>query len=117
MKTHIHFIITTFAFAILSSGANARMAKNAPIGENGSDSLQFLVDTGASSIVLNTNSLKLNGLIHYGETVSILGATDEKDYSSNDDNSIQIGSVRYEKVHMPRRSDCKIFDFKNNIQL
>ena len=116
MKTNIRFIIATFAFALLSFGANARMAKNAPVGEipfaiagdgriyvtafvNGSDSLRFLVDTGASSIVLNTNSPKLKGLIHNGGTISILGTTGEKNYSSSDDNSIQIGSIRYEKAH------------------
>lgn len=116
MKTHLHFIIATIAFAFLSFGANARMVKNAPVGEipftidgdsriyvtafvNGSDSLRFLVDTGASSIVLNTNSPKLKGFIHNGQTASILGTTGEKDYSSSDDNSIQIGSVRYENIH------------------
>ncbi len=60
----------------------AKMVKNIePIGEipfalavdsriyitafvNGSDSLRFLVDTGASSIVLNTNSPKLRDYIN-----------------------------------------------------
>lgn len=77
------------------------MVKNAPVGEipftidgdsriyvtafvNGSDSLRFLVDTGASLIVLNTNSPKLKGFIHNGQTASILGTTGEKDYSSSD---------------------------------
>lgn len=92
------------------------MAKDAPVGEipftiandsriyvtafvNGSDSLRFLVDTGASSIVLNTNSPKLKNLIHNDKTVSILGTTGEKNHSSSDDNSVQIGTIRYEKIH------------------
>lgn len=71
MNTNMLFRITTFCLAILSFSANARMVNNEPVGEipfaisgdsriyvtafvNGSDSLRFLVDTGASSIVLNT---------------------------------------------------------------
>lgn len=117
MKTNIRFSIVTCAFALLSFSANARMIKNAPVGEipftiagdsriyvtafvNGSDSLRFLVDTGSSSTVLNTNSPKLKGLIHNGGgTIRILGTTGEKDYSSSDDNSIRIGSIQYEKAH------------------
>lgn len=115
MRTNIRFIIASFAFALLSFGANARMVKDTPVGEipftmtedsriyvtafvNGSDSLRFLVDTGASSIVLNTNSPKIKNLIRKGETVSILGTTGEKNYSSSDDNFVQIGSIMYEKV-------------------
>ncbi len=116
MKTNLRFIVATLAYIFLSFGAHARMTKDAPLGEipftvyddnriyvtafvNGSDSLRFLVDTGASSIVLNTNSPKLKNLIHNDKTVSILGTTGEKIYSSSDDNSVQIGTIRYEKIH------------------
>lgn len=116
MKANIHSIIVTLAFALLSFSANARMIKDTPVGEipfamagngriyvtafvNGSDSLRFLVDTGSSSIVLNTNSPKLKNLIHGGRTVSILGTTGEQNYSSSDDNLVQVGSIRYEKAH------------------
>ena len=73
-------LLFAILYAFMSFIANARMIKETPVSEipfaiagdsriyitafvNGSDSLRFLVDTGASSIVLNTNSPKLKGLI------------------------------------------------------
>ena len=114
MKTNIHFMITTFAFALLSFSVNARMIKNDPIGEipftiaedgriyvtafvNGSDSLRFLVDTGASSIVLNTNSLKLKGLIHNGKSVDNLGTSGENTIEYSNDNFVKVGTIQYDK--------------------
>ena len=64
------------AAVMLQPRAAARMSDRAPLGEipftltddgrmyvtafvNGSDSLRFLVDTGASSVVLNVNSPRL----------------------------------------------------------
>lgn len=116
MKSQAKIIFAILVIVFASFNADARMIKDAPAGEipfsigadnriyvtafvNGSDSLRFLVDTGASSMVLNTNSPKLKGLIHNGKAVSILGTTGERDYSSSDDNSVQIGTVRYENAH------------------
>lgn len=101
--------------------ANAQMAKNTPVGiipfaigsdsriyvtafVNGSDSLRFLVDTGASSMVLNTNSEKLKGFIHDGKPASVLGTTGENTYLCSSDNSVRVGSVHYDKAecfHIP----------------
>lgn len=114
-------MITTFAFALLSFSVNARMIKNDPIGEipftiaedgriyvtafvNGSDSLRFLVDTGASSIVLNTNSLKLKGLIHNGKSVDNLGTSGENTIEYSNDNFVKVGTIQYDKAgcaHIP----------------
>lgn len=54
----------------------------------------LVVDTGASAIVPDNNSPKLKGRIHTAETVSILGIIGETNYSSDDDNSIQIGTIK-----------------------
>lgn len=114
-------IIATFAFALLSFSANARMVKNIPVGEipfaiaednriyvtafvNGSDSLRFLVDTGASSIVLNTNSKRLKGLIHNGETANNLGTSGTNTIEYSNDNFIKVGTIQYDKAgcaHIP----------------
>lgn len=114
-------IIATFAFALLSFSANARMVKNIPVGEipfaiaednriyvtafvNGSDSLRFLVDTGASSIVLNTNSKRLKGLIHNGETANNLGTSGKNTIEYSNDNFIKVGTIQYDKAgcaHIP----------------
>lgn len=71
---------------------------------NGSDSLRFLVDTGASSIVLNTNSPKLEGLIHNGVSTDNLGTAGENTITYSNDNSIRVGSIQYDKAgcaHIP----------------
>ncbi|MBD5215466.1 MAG: hypothetical protein HDS78_02950 [Bacteroidales bacterium] len=71
---------------------------------NGSDSLRFLVDTGASSIVLNTNSPKLEGLIHNGESADNLGTSGENTVTYSNDNSVRVGSIQYDKAgcaHIP----------------
>lgn len=114
-------IIATFAFTLLSFSANARMVKNMPVGEipfaiaednriyvtafvNGSDSLRFLVDTGASSIVLNTNSKRLKGLIHNGETANNLGSSGTNTIEYSNDNFIKVGTIQYDKAgcaHIP----------------
>ncbi|MDE7465056.1 MAG: hypothetical protein K2M59_01325 [Muribaculaceae bacterium] len=97
------------------------MIKDTPVGEipfaiagdsriyitafvNGSDSLRFLVDTGASSIVLNTNSPKLKGLIHNGESADNLGTSGENTVTYSNDNSVRVGSIQYDKAgcaHIP----------------
>lgn len=97
------------------------MIKDTPVGEipftidkdsriyvtafvNGSDSLRFLVDTGASSLVLNTNSPKLNGFIHHGTAINNLGTTGENIIQYSNDNSVKIGSIHYDKAgcaHIP----------------
>ena len=71
---------------------------------NGSDSLNFLVDTGASSLVLNTNSPRLQGYIHKGEEADNLGATGNSTVEYSHDNSVKIGTIQYEKAgcaHIP----------------
>ena len=119
MKMSFQSIATTLVCVITSVCANA--AGNRPDGEipfsiaddsriyvtafvNGSDSLRFLVDTGASSIVLNTNSPKLKDFIHDGETTHNLGSTGESDIEYSTDNSIDIGTIHYDKAgcaHIP----------------
>lgn len=122
MKSQIKLITTSiFLLALVSFNAYARMVKNVPIGEipfaiagdsriyvtafvNGSDSLRFLVDTGASSIVLNTNSPKLKGLIHNGESVDNLGTSGENSIEYSNDNSVKVGTIHYDNAgcaHIP----------------
>ena len=121
MKTNLKLTITFFIFTLLSFNANARMIKNTPVGEipfsiakdnriyvtafvNGSDSLRFLVDTGASSIVLNTNSEKLKGLIHNGEIADNLGTSGKNTVEYSNDNFIKVGTIQYDKAgcaHIP----------------
>lgn len=121
MKSHIKLITSIFLLTIVSFSAYAGMINRAPVGEipfaiagdsriyvtafvNGSDSLRFLVDTGASSIVLNTNSPKLKGLIHNGDSADNLGTSGENSIEYSNDNSIDIGTVHYDKAgcaHIP----------------
>lgn len=122
MNTSIKRIITILVYtATTLAYANARMADNEPVGEipfsiaddsriyvtafvNGSDSLRFLVDTGASSIVLNTNSPKLKNFIHDGEATTNLGSTGENEITYSNDNSVDIGTIHYDKAgcaHIP----------------
>ena len=121
MRMSIKNAATALACAFISQSANARMVGNQPVGEipfsiaddsriyvtafvNGSDSLRFLVDTGASSIVLNTNSPKLKDFIHDGEITRNLGSTGENDITYSNDNSVYIGSIHYDKAgcaHIP----------------
>ena len=71
---------------------------------NGSDSLNFLVDTGASSLVLNTNSPRLQGYIHKGKKTDNLSATGSNTVEYSHDNSVKIGTIQYEKAgcaHIP----------------
>lgn len=114
-----------FVFVLLvlfvSFIAKARMIEDSPIGEipfaiagdsriyitahvNGSDSLRFLVDTGASSIVLNTNSPKLKSYIHNGESADNLGTSGENTVTYSHDNTVIVGSIQYDKAgcaHIP----------------
>lgn len=121
MKSQAKFIIAILAFVFLSLSAKARMLETNPVGEipfaiagdsriyvtafvNGSDSLRFLVDTGASSIVLNTNSPKLKGLIHNGESADNLGTSGENSVEYSNDNSVKIGTIQYDNAgcaHIP----------------
>ena len=121
MTSKIKLLFAIFYIAFMSFTANARMIKETPVGEipfaiagdsriyitafvNGSDSLRFLVDTGASSIVLNTNSPKLKGLIHNGESANNLGTSGENTVTYSNDNSVRVGSIQYDKAgcaHIP----------------
>lgn len=121
MKPQLTFLFSVLYIALMSFTTNARMIKDTPVGEipfaiagdsriyitafvNGSDSLRFLVDTGASSIVLNTNSTKLKGLIHNGESADNLGTSGENTVTYSNDNSVRVGSIQYDKAgcaHIP----------------
>lgn len=121
MKSQIKHFFGVFIFVLMSFSANARMIKDTPIGEipfaiagdsriyvtavvNGSDTLRFLVDTGASSIVLNTNSPKLKGFIHDGEVADNLGTSGENSIQYSNDNFVKVGSIQYDKAgcaHIP----------------
>ena len=121
MKSQIKHFFGVFIFVLMSFNANARMIKDTPIGEipfaiagdsriyvtafvNGSDSLRFLVDTGASSIVLNTNSPKLKDFIHDGEVADNLGTSGENSIQYSNDNSVKVGAIQYDKAgcaHIP----------------
>ena len=114
-------LLLAILYAFMSFIANARMIKETPVSEipftiagdsriyitafvNGSDSLRFLVDTGASSIVLNTNSPKLKGLIHNGASANNIGTSGENTVTYSNDNSVRVGSIQYDKagcVHIP----------------
>lgn len=115
MKSQIKHIFAVFIFLLMSLSASARMIEEAPIGEipfaiagdsriyvtafvNGSDSLRFLVDTGASTIVLNTNSPKLKDYIHNGEIVDNLGTSGVNTVTYSNDNSVKVGSIQYDKA-------------------
>lgn len=104
-----HELIISLIVALVSTPyADAKMVNKEPVGEipfaiaedcriyitafvNGSDSLRFLVDTGASSIVLNINSTKLKGLIHNGDSVDNLGTSGENTATYSNDNSVRVG--------------------------
>ena len=121
MRISIQSIAATLICTFASLYTSARMVDHEPVGVipfsiaednriyvtafvNGSDSLNFLVDTGASSIVLNTNSPKLKGFIHDGETTQNLGSTGENDIEYSNDNSVDIGTIHYDKArcaHIP----------------
>jgi predicted aspartyl protease len=111
MTKSVNRIVATLLYVVaIVTCASARMVDHEPVGVipfsiaednriyvtavvNGSDSLNFLVDTGASSIVLNTNSPKLKGFIHEGETTQNLGSTGENDIEYSNDNSVDIGTI------------------------
>ena len=117
---HFRILLCTFSVLIYLN-IDAKIVDRQPEGEipfhlaednriyvtafvNGSDSLNFLVDTGASSLVLNTNSPKLQGHIHKGEAIDNLGASGENTVEYSHDNSVKIGTVQYEKAgcaHIP----------------
>lgn len=121
MKSQIKLITSIILLTIVSFNAYSRMINRAPVGEipfaiagdsriyvtafvNGSDSLRFLVDTGASSIVLNTNSPKLKDYIHDGEIADNLGTSGVNTVTYSNDNSVKVGSVQYDKAgcaHIP----------------
>lgn len=121
MKLQAKFIFAIFVSVFVAFNVDARMIKDVPVGEipfaiagdnriyvtafvNGSDSLRFLVDTGASSIVLNTNSPGLKDYIHDGEKADNLGTSGENTIVYSNDNSVKIGSIQYDKAgcaHIP----------------
>lgn len=120
MKMPARFVFVLLVLFV-SFIAKARMIEDTPIGEipfaiardsriyitahvNGSDSLRFLVDTGASSIVLNTNSPKLKSYIHNGESANNLGTSGENIVTYSHDNTVIVGSIQYDKAgcaHIP----------------
>ena len=65
---------------------------------NGSDSLRFVVDTGASTIALNTRSPKLHGLIHEQEKAENIGTTGSNQITISHDNHIKVGTVEYARA-------------------
>lgn len=75
---------------------------------NGSDSLRFLVDTGASTVVLNTNSARLKNRLRKGTPGSNLGTTGVSRIEYSKDNSIRTGTLQYEQAtcaHIPYPRD------------
>lgn len=93
----------------------AQTAKPSPIGEipftlmddsriyvtafvNGSDSLRFVVDTGASTVTLNTHSPKLRGLIRNDETTENVGTTGTSQITLSHGNHIKVGTVEYARA-------------------
>lgn len=121
MTSLLKFFIASCAIVAAGFQAEARMCDSTPVGEipfrvaadnriyvtasvNGADSLRFLVDTGASSIVLNTNSPKLKGFIMPGEPIENLGTSGENTVEYSHSNSIKIGTVQYSDAgcaHIP----------------
>ena len=115
MRCFYLFLAFIQLFAFTPAHAARRMAKATPVGEipfvvesdgriyvtafaNGSDSLKFLVDTGASTIVLNPNSPRLFGHIHKGKAVENIGTTGENTVTESKDNSIKVGTIEYAKA-------------------
>ena len=108
MKKVVLFLALILALIYCPVNAAKRMTSIEPVGEipftigddgriyvtafvNGSDSLNFLVDTGATTITLNTNSRKLKGLIHEKDTVDNMGTTGfNKVTASHDNGSVEI---------------------------
>lgn len=121
MKTRLLYLTICFLLAGNILPLQARMVRRQPVGEipftraaghriyitafvNGSDSLKFLVDTGASSLVLNTNSPRLAGRLHDGKAYQNLGTTGSNLATYSHDNSVQVGTVHYDNagcVHLP----------------
>ncbi len=65
-----------------------------PVSVNGSKPLRFLFDTGATNMVISTNSLKgVN--INFNATSSNRGATGENTVKLSKNNSVVIGSKTY----------------------
>ena len=118
-------VCSVAALFIACAGIDAKIINRQPAGEipftlagdsriyvsatvNGSDTLNFLVDTGASSLVLNTNSPKLQGHIHNGDKADNLGASGQNTVEYSNDNTVTIGSIKYEQAgcaHIPYPAD------------
>ena len=125
MKKVVLFLALILALIYCPVNAAKRMTSIEPVGEipftigddgriyvtafvNGSDSLNFLVDTGATTITLNTNSRKLKGLIHEKDTVDNMGTTGFNKVTESHDNSLTIGTIQYDKaecVNIPFSQD------------
>lgn len=125
MKKVVLFLALILALIYCPVNAAKRMTSIEPVGEipftigddgriyvtafvNGSDSLNFLVDTGATTITLNTNSRKLKGLIHEKDTVDNMGTTGFNKVTASHDNSLTIGTIQYDKaecVNIPFSQD------------
>lgn len=65
---------------------------------NGSDSLRFVVDTRASTTMLNTHSAKLRGRIHEQEKTENIGTTGSSQITISHDNHIKVGTVEYTRA-------------------
>lgn len=122
MTSKFKFVIALCAVVAVQFCLRAKMIDATPIGRipftlgadsriyvtafvNGSDSLRFLVDTGATSVVLNTNSPKLaGGYIHSGVETENLGTSGVNTIRYSNDNSVKIGSIQYDDAgcaHIP----------------
>lgn len=113
------------AAVMLQPRTAARMSDRAPLGEipftltddgrmyvmafvNGSDSLRFLVDTGASSVVLNVNSPRLKSRLLEGVKGYNLGTTGSSQIEYAKGYALRAGSMRFERVecaHIPYPPD------------
>lgn len=108
-------IICLLCATIIPLHILAQTIKPSPIGEipftldsdnriyvtafaNGSDSLRFVVDTGASTITLNTRSPKLRGPIHNQDTTENIGTTGTNVITISHDNHIKVGTVEYARA-------------------
>lgn len=118
----LRFLLLALVALTVRPVAVARMTDRTPVGEipftlsadnrmyvtafvNGSDSLRFLVDTGASSIVLNVSSAKLKSCIRKGVEGYNLGTTGSSRIEYSSGNTVSAGTVLWEKA------DCAHLSF------
>lgn len=115
MKSAVRYYLLLGSIIFCAICTNARIVKDTPTGTipfaiagdsriyvtafvNGSDSLRFLVDTGASDVVLNPNSPKLKDRFTIDSQTDNLGTTGENTISYSNQNALRIGSLQLDKV-------------------